>query len=201
VTRAVRRALSGLATLLVAGVVALPASPSDAAPACPKLTLRQDAARADAVFRGVVKSVGSAQGSGKQRSRNYRVSADRIYQGSVLTKSVVVSVRTTAGGCGVLVGSLSKGSRYIFFANERGTQLVAARATAHAGRALTHQVVKLLGNGKQPQPTPPATAQFTKVADANPPRLSRMLAPGAALVIVSLLGLLVVGRLGRRTAS
>jgi hypothetical protein len=30
--------------------------------------------------------------------------------------------------------------------------------------------------------------------------MSKLLAPGAALVIVSLLGLLVVGRLGRRTS-
>ena len=43
-----------------------------------------------------------------------------------------------------------------------------------------------------------ATAEFTRVAHADPPPLSRLLAPGAALLIISLLGLLVVGRLGRR---
>jgi hypothetical protein len=200
VTRAVRLALTGLATVLVAGVVALPASPSEAAPSCPKLTVKQDVARADAVFRGVVKTVSSVHGTGKQRTRNYRVAADRVYQGSLVTKSVVVTVRTSAGGCGLLVDTLTKGRRYIFFADERGTQLVAASATAPAKAPLTSKVVKLLGNGKQPQKTPPVTPQFTKVADANPPRLSRLLAPGAALVIVALLGLLVVGRLGRRTS-
>jgi hypothetical protein len=38
------------------------------------------------------------------------------------------------------------------------------------------------------------------VADAGAPPLSRLLAPGAALLLISLLGLLVVGRLGRRSA-
>ena len=52
---------------------------------------------------------------------------------------------------------------------------------------------------REPAATPPATAEFSQVTDANPPALSRLLAPGAALLIISLLGLLVVGRLGRRT--
>jgi hypothetical protein len=201
VNRAVRRALGGLSAALVTGVLVLPATPSSAAPAksCPKLTVKQDVSRADAVLRGVVKSVSSVHGSGKQRTRNYRVAADRVYEGSLITKSVVVTARTSSGGCGLLVGTLAKGKRYIFFVTERGTQLMAASATARARHPLTHQIVKLLGNGKHPQAPPPANAQFTKVADANPPRLSRMLAPGGALVILSLLGLLVVGRLGRRT--
>ena len=58
----------------------------------------------------------------------------------------------------------------------------------------------LYATGAQPVPTPPATAEFSRVTDATPPPLSRLLAPGAALLIISLLGLLVVGRLGRRTS-
>ena len=203
VTRAVRRVLTGPATLLaaalLAGLLVVPASPSTAAPACPKLTVKQDVAAVHAVFRGVVHSASKVHGTGKYRSRVYRVAVDRAYKGSLVTRSVVVTARAVRSGCGLLAGKLSKGKRYIFFATERGTKLMAARATAPATSSLTHQVVKLLGNGKQPTRTTSVTAQFTKVADATPPRLSRLLAPGAALVIVCLLGLLVVGRLGRRT--
>jgi hypothetical protein len=62
-------------------------------------------------------------------------------------------------------------------------------------------VVAKLGNGEQPHQAPPAVAELTPVADAAPPSLTRLLAPGAALLIVSVLGLLVVGRLGRRTTG
>ena len=72
---------------------------------------------------------------------------------------------------------------------------------AIATAKLTTQVVKRLGTGVHPEPTPPATAEFTSAAHADPPALSRLLAPGAALLIISLLGLLVVGRLGRRTSG
>jgi hypothetical protein len=84
---------------------------------------------------------------------------------------------------------------------EHGSRLMATTGTAEATRKLTRQVVHRLGNGAQPEPNPPATATFTKVAHANPPRLTRLLAPGAALLLLSLLGLLVVGRLGRRTTG
>lgn len=207
VTRAVRRLLSGLATALAAGLVAglaagllvLPAAPSTAAPRCPRLTVKEDVAAVDAVFRGVVHDASAVHGTGKYRTRAYRVAVDRFYKGSLVTRSVVVTVRAVSHGCGLLAGKLTKGKRYIFFATERGTKLMAASATAPATSSLTHQVMKLLGNGKRPPRTTSVTAQFTKVADATPPRLSRLLAPGAALVIVCLLGLLVVGRLGRRT--
>jgi hypothetical protein len=96
--------------------------------------------------------------------------------------------------------TLRQGTRYIFFVNEHRARLVATSATARATARLTHQVVSRLGNGREPQAQPPAAAQLTKVAGASPPPLSRLLAPGAALLIVSLLGLLLLGRLGRRTA-
>jgi hypothetical protein len=210
VTRTFRPAptglISGLITGLVAGVVLLGAGAGAASaappPACPPTTVKQDIKAADAVFRGVVSNVRRVHGSGSHRTRDYRVTADRIYQGSLVTDKVVVAARVTgAGPRPCILPKLTTGERYIFFATEKGTRLMATTATAKAGRNLTRQVVAQLGDGKLPEPQPPATAQFTKVADANPPRLSRLLAPGAALVIVSLLGLLVVGRLGRRTTT
>jgi hypothetical protein len=205
VTRPYRFTLLGVAAALMAGVVLLGvdggAASAAAAPACPPTTVKQDIKAADAVFRGVVAKVRRVHGSGSHRTRDYRVTVDRVYKGSLVTDKVVVTARVSGTGprpC--LVPTLAKGQRYIFFATEKGAQLMATTATAKAGRHLTRQVVNQLGDGKEPQVKPPATAQFTRVADATPTRMSKLLAPGAALVIVSLLGLLVVGRLGRRTS-
>jgi hypothetical protein len=204
VTRLHRFTLLAVAAALMAGVVLLGvdggAASAVAAPACPPTTVKQDIKAADAVFRGVVAKVRRVHGSGSHRTRDYRVTVDRVYKGSLVTDKVVVTARVSGTGprpC--LVPTLAKGKRYIFFATEKGAQLMATTATAKAGRHLTRQVVNQLGDGKEPQVKPPATAQFTRVADATPTRMSKLLAPGAALVIVSLLGLLVVGRLGRRT--
>ena len=127
----------------------------------------------------------------------YFVDADRVYKSSLVTHRVAV---TAFVGTRCALPTLDQNARYIFFVKEHKSRLLATNATAKATPRLTHQVVKRLGNGAQPQETPPAAAQFTKVADASPPALSRLLAPGAALVILSMLGLLVLARLGRRTA-
>lgn len=201
-----RRHLAGAAAALVASVVVLGAGPGTASAVaprtCPTTTVRHDIAAADAVFRGVVTKVRAASGSGTHRTRDYRVAADRLYKGSLVTDKVVVTARVggRAAPRACALPTLVKGQRYIFFATEKGARLLATTATAKARHHLTHQVVKQLGNGKQPQITPPANAELTVVAGATPPRVSKLLAPGAALVIVSLLGLVVVGRLSRRPA-
>jgi hypothetical protein len=186
-----------VAAALLAGTLAT-ASPSSAAPGrCPPSTLKKDIKKADVVFRGVVTKVKPVRGKGDQRTRNYRVQADRVYKASLVTENVTV---TAAVGTRCEVPLLKKDKRYLFFATEEGSRLMATPATARATHALTGQVVARLGDGVVPRPTPPATADFTKVADASPPALSRLLAPGAALLIVSLLGLLVLGRIGRSHA-
>lgn len=172
------------------------AAPAAAVPKCPDPNLRKDIQAADIVFRGQVKRVRPARTTGGQRTRTYTVVADRVYKSSLLTDRVVV---TTLVGTRCVLPELKQGRRYIFFVTEGPARLQATGATAKATPTLTRQVVARLGSGIQPQETPPAAAEFTKVADASPPALSRLLAPGAALVIVSLLGLLVLSRLGRRT--
>jgi len=202
VTRLVRRALGGalggvVAAALLAGTL-VTASPSSAAAApCPPTTLAHDIKTADVVFRGVVTNVRPVRGTGDQRTRNYRVQADRVYKGSLVTDSVTLTARV---GTRCAASLLAQDKRYLIFATEEGSQLMATGATARATRARTDKVVARLGDGAAPRPTPPATAEFTEVADASPAALSRLLAPGAALVIVSLLGLLVLGRVGRRHA-
>jgi hypothetical protein len=184
---------------LVGGAL-LGAAPASAGPAparCPQPTLNKQIKQADVVFRGVVDKARPVTGKGAQRIRTYKVKADRVYRSSLVADTVVVTAEV---GAKCPPPTLAESKRYIFFVTEDGSRLMSTAATARATTSLTHRVVAKLGNGVQPRPAPPATAELTKVADAAPPRLSRLLAPGAALLIVSLLGLLVVGRWGRRTA-
>lgn len=180
--------------LLFAGVPASAAAPSR----CHPTTLAQNIGSADVVFRGQVRKVSAVRGHGKHRTRTYGVVSDRVYRSSLVQPSVVVTARV---GTACALPTLAKDRRYIFFVKERGARLLATSGTARATSQLTRQVVKRLGSGAQPEPTAPPVAELTQVAGANPPALSRLLAPGAALLIISLLGLLVVGRLGRRSAE
>jgi hypothetical protein len=188
--------LTAAAALLGGGLVGAVPAVSSAAPArCPHPSLNKQVKQADVVFRGVVEKVRPVRGKGAHRTRTYKVTADRVYLSSLVADSVVV---TADVGKACPPPTLKQGKRYIFFVTEDGSRLLATPATAKATPKLTRKVVAKLGNGEQPRKASGTTAKFTTVADASPPSLTRLLAPGAALVIVSVLGLLLVGRVGRR---
>lgn len=197
--RRLHSALGGaVATALLGGVLLVAPVAAVAAPLakpCAPKSLNQQIRQADVVFRGKVDQAQAPHGKGADRTRTYKVTADRVYRSSLVSDQVRVTAEL---GAKCRPPDLAEGKRYIFFVTEQGSRLVSTPATARATGELTSQVEAKLGSGKPTGSAPPADVVFTEVADAAPPGLSRLLAPGAAVLILSLLGLVVVGRLGRR---
>jgi hypothetical protein len=172
-----RRLLPRLFAALVLACVGIVLAqvPSQAVCRCVQQSdVQTDIKRADAVFSGVVvESSGTARGS-KSDFATYEIEADTLYKGNVRTSTV--DVRSKNDDCSL--GDLKSDERYVFFVTEQSSELRADRCggTAASSGKLVRQV------------------EFTKVSDAEPDSLTRIAAPGAALVLVGLLGLLVVRR-------
>lgn len=180
--------------LACAGVV-LAQVPAQAACRCVQSDVRTDIKRADAVFSGIVVESSGTSGS-KNDFASYQVKADTLYKGDVRTSSL--EVRSQNDDCGL--GDLKADRRYVFFVTEDGSQLRTDRCsgTAPSSSGLIRQIEQELGEGsplgRSKGPSEPVTVAFTRVTDAEPDSLTRTAAPGAALVLVGLLGLLVVRR-------
>ena len=189
--RAVRLAAALLLACL--GLVFTVTSTASAADCtCKQAGLEKQIAQADLIFVGTVDRV-EAQGNGFL----YEITASRAYQGTPERKTQVLS----AGGrdaCGL--GELGVGTSYVFFATGADTPYAAdaCGGTSVANPTKVDKVEGLLGPGTAVEPPPPPTAQLTPMEDAAPVGFARAAAPGAAAVLVGLLGLVVVRRLARR---
>jgi hypothetical protein len=184
--------LLALLLLVACGVVATGA-PASAACGQSAPALDQQAKRAGAVFTGTV--------SDRHRRGSqvvYTVGVDRIYKGDVGEEAAVTTPRK-ARRCGL--PALEVGNPYVFFATADGDRLgiTSDGGTAPATDARVARVERLLGAGTSPTPPEPVEATFTMVAGETT-TLARLAAPGVALVIVGLLGLLLVAGLARRRA-
>jgi len=189
------RAVRVVAALLLAcvGLVLTTTTQATAADCtCKQAGLEKQVAKADLVFIGTVDRV-EAQGNGFL----YDITASRTYQGTPERETQVLS----AGGrdaCGL--GELAVGTSYVFLATGTETPYAAdaCGGTSVANPTKVGKVEELLGEGTAVEPPPPPTAQLTRVEEVAPAGFARAAAPGAAAVLVGLLGLLVVRRLARR---
>ena len=186
-----------LAALVLAGfVVVLGQLPAHACE-CAGGTTQSYAKQADDVFTGTISKVTSERKPNGQRGAvvTYGVDVDRVYKGTVSTATVQVFSGRSTATCGL--GALPEGESYVFFAQSVDAELNAngCGGTGRATEKLVSEVEGVLGIGHAPVPPEPQTANFVRVADAEPTALTRTAAPGLALVLVGLLGLVVVRRL------
>jgi hypothetical protein len=169
-----------------------------AACSCEKLSLPQKVGKATGVFSGVLTMASGPTNTGKRQSMSYDVKVDVVYKGEDIT-SPTVTVRSDADPSACGLTGMTADNRYLFFVRAQGDNLLAnsCGGTGPATSARTQRLVALLGQGTTPVPPTPAKAEFESVEGAEPASLTRMAAPGAAMLVVGLLGLMVFGALGR----
>ena len=200
---AVRRLLA--ACLLAAAVAVVGASAASAASApdaCSRVTAAQAAADADAVFTGTVTGVERVDRSADDVLFANEVDVELVFKGRVGVETVTVATRPpTRRSAGL--DALQRGESYLFFV--RGVEndpavFVAGgcSGTTLALDELVTRVEQLLGEGRGPVPPDPPAATLEPVEGSEPAAFTRAAAPGLALVLIGLLGLVVVRRLGRR---
>jgi hypothetical protein len=197
-------ALGGLVVLLsvlAGGIPAHAAAAPGTVPDCPPLTVKDSTKHAMAVFSGTVTAVERQERTDGQLGAIYlqTVTVDLVYQGKLGTESVQVQTDRSRAECSL--GELATGSEYMFFVTGTGTPWVASgvSGTRLSSETVVAQVERLLGEGQPPVEPAPEKAVFTPVDTSEPQTLSRTAAPGAALVLIGLLGLLLVRGLTRRS--
>jgi hypothetical protein len=173
--------------LACAGLVLTPTAAQ--ACKCQVPSVAQASRQADVVFTGLMLG---QQRAGREIDLAFEV--DRIYKGEVLSDTVDITSPTDS--CGL---KLTEDQSYVVFAVDNRSRLVSEECygTTRARSREVAAVEKALGPGESfqppaPEPVPPT---YTKVHDDDvPPEFLRVAAPGAAMVLVGLLGWLVVRR-------
>lgn len=192
-------------TLLVGALVWVVPSPASAACACTAAVSAADTERlarnANDVFTGTVTGSTGVRREDGQRGAVYThdVTVELIYKGNIREQELQVQ---TFRGDECDLGRLTDGRRYAFFVEASEESLVAegCGGTQRARPRLLLALEALYGAGEPPPVVVPAeTASIEPVPGVEDPiTFTRAAAPGAALVLVGLLGLVVVRRLARR---
>ena len=184
---ALRLAGAPVAAALAVGAVAAPSQVAQAAaPDCTLPPLARAAERADVVFTG---TVSRSRPAGPDR-RRVSVEVDRIYAGSVEEDPATVTVPADERP--------RVGREWVFFVAPRDGGFTAPACSG--GREATAPVVRRveaeLGAGRvyvEPEPAPEPLA-YSELDVAEPASLGRLVAPGAAVFLLGVLGLLVTRR-------
>jgi hypothetical protein len=200
----VTRTLRTLAAIAVATVsLALggaTASADEPAEKCPFISVADSSKAAMAVFTGQVTAVTKQEKPAGEPGAYYLqdVTVTRVYQGEIDTEAVQVRSEKVPKECSL--GELAVGTEYMFFAVSSGDPWIAESGggTVPVDPEVVDKVERVLGPGRDPVPPPPESAEFTPVQSGEPTTLSRAAAPGVALVLIGLLGLIVVRGLSRR---
>lgn len=189
-------------SLALGGAVSTPGAATADEPTvkCPFISVADSSKAAMAVFTGEVTAVTKEDKPAGEQGAYFTqdVTVTRVYQGEIDTEAVQVRSEQTPKECSL--GQLEIGATYMFFVASSGNPWIAQSGggTRVADAEVVDKVVQLLGEGRDPVPPPPESAEFTPVNTDEPTTLSRAAAPGLALVLIGLLGLIVVRGLSRR---
>lgn len=149
------------------------------------------ATRADAVFVANVDGVRKVDAEFE-----YALTTKHVYKGTVERDTVVTTDQATLD-CGL--GELKTGTEYLFLVTGTSPPYAATNCdgSAPASAKRLAEIEAVLGAGKDiAEPAPPAPT-MTQVEQSAPTPMARLAAPGGALVLIGLLGLLVARRLTR----
>jgi hypothetical protein len=178
-----------------------PAAADEPTVKCPFISVGDSSKRSMAVFTGLVTEVAKEEKPAGEPGAYYLqdVTVTRVYRGEIDTEAVQVRSEKVPKQCSL--GELSVGTEYMFFAVSSGDPWIAESGggTVPVDPEVVDKVERVLGEGRAPVAPPKPSAEFTPVEVGEPTTLSRAAAPGLALILVGLLGLIVVRGLGRRT--
>lgn len=191
--RVIRSLLPALVAAVLGAVLAgllLVTTPGAAvaATSCTPADPTTAAQQADAVFTGVA-GAGHVAPDAHPKRFTTPVTVQQSLKGKATGQ---VSVITRGGACGV--GALQQGTTYLFFVSAHGQAWLAPAnlgTTATGLQTLVPQVQAALA---------PPKVTFGEPLTGAPKSLRRVAAPGVALVLIGLLGLLFVRRSPRARA-
>ena len=170
--RALSAALVASASLALGGAVSTSweATADEPVAKCPFISVADSSKAAMAVFTGDVTAVTKEDKPAGEPGAYFLqdVTVTRVYQGEIDTEAVQVRSEKTPKECSL--GELEVGTSYMFFVVSAGDPWIAESGggTVPADTEVVAKVEKLLGEGRDPVPPMPESAEFTKVETGEP---------------------------------